>query len=84
MTEKELVEMIMRGNVEAFEPLVRPYRQPLLGLARRMVPDAEDAREAAQETLLRAFRHIGRYDTERSLGRARPTKPSRTIRSLPN
>jgi len=58
--------MILRGNVEAFEPLVRPYRQPLLGLARRMVPDAEDAREAAQETFLRAFRHIGRYDTERS------------------
>lgn len=54
--------MILRGNVEAFEPLVRPYRQPMLCLARRMVPDAEDA----QETLLRAFRHIGRYDTERS------------------
>ncbi|HEX2694467.1 MAG TPA: RNA polymerase sigma factor [Acidobacteriota bacterium] len=66
MTEKELVEMILRGNVEAFEPLVRPYRQPLLGLARRMVPDMEDAREAAQETLLRAFRYIRRYDPDRS------------------
>lgn len=58
--------MILRGNVEAFEPLVSPYRQPLLTLARRMVPNVEDAMEAAQETLLRAFRYIARYDPERS------------------
>jgi len=50
MTEKELVAMILRGNVEAFEPLVAPYRRPLLSLALRMVPDMEDAREAASGT----------------------------------
>jgi RNA polymerase sigma-70 factor, ECF subfamily len=66
MNEKELVEMILAGRVEAFEPLVRPYRQPLLGLARRMTQNMEDAKEASQETLLRAFRYMRRYDPERS------------------
>ncbi len=84
--------MILRGHVEAFEPLVGPYRQPLLGLARRMVPDTEDAREAAQETLLRAFRYIGKYDPERSfrnwlfgilVNEARKVRAARAAAPLP-
>jgi RNA polymerase sigma-70 factor (ECF subfamily) len=66
MTEKELVDMILRGDVEAFEPLVAPYRRPLLSLALRIVPDMEDAREAAQETLMNAFRYLRKFDPERS------------------
>jgi RNA polymerase sigma-70 factor, ECF subfamily len=66
MTEKELVAMILRGNIGAFEPLVAPYRRPLLSLALRIVPDMEDAREAAQETLMNAFWYLRNFDPERS------------------
>ncbi len=65
-TEKELVAMVLAGRTEAFEPLVSPYRQPLLALAWRLTRDAEDAREIAQEALLRAFRSLGGYDASRS------------------
>jgi RNA polymerase sigma-70 factor (ECF subfamily) len=65
-TEKELVEMVLSGRTEAFEPLVAPHRQALLGLAYRLTWNAEDAREVAQEALFRAFRHLRRYDPERS------------------
>ena len=58
--------MVLRGDVEAFEPLVRPYRRPLLGLALRIVPNMEDAKEAAQETLMKAFRYLRRFHPERS------------------
>lgn len=34
-TEKELVAMVLAGRTEAFEPLVTPYRRPLLALAYR-------------------------------------------------
>jgi RNA polymerase sigma-70 factor (ECF subfamily) len=64
--EKELVEMVLSGRGEAFEPLVTPYRQSLLALAYRLTRNWEDAREVAQEALLRAFKHLGRYDTSRS------------------
>ncbi len=57
--------MILAGNVDAFEPLVSPYRRPLLSLALRLTQNMEDAREAAQETLLRAFRYLRKYDPER-------------------
>ena len=84
--------MILRGNVEAFEPLVAPYRRPLLSLALRMVPDMEDAREAAQEALLKAFRYLRKFDPERSfrnwlfgilVNEARKVRAARAIAPLP-
>jgi len=58
--------MVLAGRSEAFEPLVTPYRGSLLALAFRLTGNREDAKEVAQEALLRAFRHLARYDTSRS------------------
>jgi len=58
--------MVLAGCTEAFEPLVSPYRRPLLGLAWRLTRNAEDAREVAQEALLKAFRSLAGYDASRS------------------
>ncbi|MBE3131827.1 MAG: sigma-70 family RNA polymerase sigma factor [Acidobacteria bacterium] len=65
-TEKELVAMVLSGRTEAFEPLVTPYRRPLLALAYRLTRNREEALEIAQEALLRAFRSLARYDVSRS------------------
>jgi RNA polymerase sigma-70 factor (ECF subfamily) len=65
-TEKELIDMVLSGRTEAFEPLVAPYRGRLLGLATRLTRDREEALEIAQEALLRAFRSLGRFDVTRS------------------
>ena len=58
--------MVLAGRTEAFEQLVSPYRRPLLGLAWRLTRNAEDAREVAQEALLKAFRSLAGYDASRS------------------
>ena len=60
--------MVLSGRTEAFEPLVTPYRRPLLALAYRLTRNREDAAEVAQEALLRAFRYLARYDPARSFG----------------
>jgi RNA polymerase sigma-70 factor (ECF subfamily) len=65
-TEKELITMVLAGRTEAFEPLVTPYRGPLLALALRLTRNREEALEVAQEALLRAFRSLGRFDPARS------------------
>jgi RNA polymerase sigma-70 factor (ECF subfamily) len=65
-TEKELVAMVLAGRSEAFEPLVTPYRESLLALAFRLTRNRKDAKEVAQEALIRAFRHLGHYDTSRN------------------
>jgi RNA polymerase sigma-70 factor (ECF subfamily) len=65
-TEKELIAMVLSGRTEAFEPLVTPYRGPLLALASRLTRNREEARDVAQEALLRAFRSLGSFDMSRS------------------
>jgi RNA polymerase sigma-70 factor (ECF subfamily) len=64
--EKKLVEMVLAGKTGAFEPLVLPYRTSLLSFAYRMTGNMEDAKETAQETLMRAFKYLPRYDARRS------------------
>lgn len=64
--EKALIERVLGGDNAAFEPLVLPYRRPLLALAYRIAQDAEDAKEIAQEALMRAYQYLGRCDLERS------------------
>ena len=63
--ENTLVERVLNGDLAAFEPLVTPYRQPLLGLAYRITRNSEDAKEVAQETFLRAFKYLKSFDLEK-------------------
>jgi RNA polymerase sigma-70 factor (ECF subfamily) len=65
-TEKELITMVLSGRDEAFEPLVTPYRGPLLALAYRLTRDREEALEVTQEALFKAFRSLERFDITRS------------------
>jgi RNA polymerase sigma-70 factor (ECF subfamily) len=65
-SEKELIAMVLAGRAEAFEPLVSPYRGPLLALATRLTRNREEALDVAQEALFRAFRALGRFDASRS------------------
>jgi len=60
------VELVLSGHTEAFEALVRPYRSCLLGLAHRLTGNIEEAKEAGQETLLKAFRYLRSFDREKS------------------
>jgi len=65
-TEKELIAMVLSGRTEAFEPLVTPYRGPLIALASRLTRNREEALEVAQEALFRAFRSLASFDVSRS------------------
>ena len=55
--------MVLSGKGEAFVPLVTPYRRSLLSLAFRQTGNWEDAAEVTQETLLRAFKYLRKFNT---------------------
>jgi RNA polymerase sigma-70 factor, ECF subfamily len=48
------------------EPRLEAMRVELVGYAYRMLGSAAEAEDAAQETLIRAWRHAGRYDERRA------------------
>jgi len=62
--ERALVEACKRADHEAQRELFVRYRGPLYRSARRRLATHEDAEEAVQETLLRAFRAMPRFDGE--------------------
>lgn len=64
--EKELVQQALNGNSSAFEELVLPYRQSLLHLDYRITGNMEGAMDIAQETLLRCFQYLHRFDPDRN------------------
>jgi RNA polymerase sigma-70 factor (ECF subfamily) len=55
----------LEGSAEAYRQIVRRYERPLLSLIRRMVKNHEMAEDLAQDVLIKAFRHLSRYDPQR-------------------
>ena len=54
------------GDSESFTLLVEAYQTPVYNLCYRMLGEAELAEDAAQETFLKAYQNMTRYDRERS------------------
>lgn len=54
-----------QGSDEAFTNLVEAYQKHVYNLCFRMLGEPETAEDAAQETFLRAFQHLHRYDRKR-------------------
>jgi RNA polymerase sigma-70 factor (ECF subfamily) len=63
--EKGWIIQAQNGSDEAFTQLVETYQTPVFNLCYRMLGGAESAEDAAQETFLRAFQHLHRYDLKR-------------------
>jgi RNA polymerase sigma-70 factor (ECF subfamily) len=57
-----------QGSDEAFTQLVETYQKPVYNLCYRMLGEPEAAEDAAQETFLRAYQNLHRYDNSRSFG----------------
>lgn len=57
-----LVERARTGDAEAFRPLVERYGEPLFRLAWRIVGDEAAAEDVVQESFLRAYRALSRFD----------------------
>ncbi|NLC15475.1 MAG: sigma-70 family RNA polymerase sigma factor [Firmicutes bacterium] len=56
--EEALVERASRGDLSAFEALVRAYETKLYNVALRMVSDSEDAMDIVQEVFLKAHQAL--------------------------
>lgn len=57
----ELVQRVQRGDMAAFDLLVRKYQHRIAGLIGRYVPDWSECQDIAQETFIRAYRAIGNF-----------------------
>jgi RNA polymerase sigma-70 factor (ECF subfamily) len=63
--DADLVKRCIDGDTAAFAPLVERYQRPLFTVALRMLGDADDAKDAAQDTFIKAFRKLPTFDPTR-------------------
>lgn len=66
LTESELIKRAKEGNDEAFEMLISQYEKKIYNLAYRFLNNEEDAIEVLQETLIRAYRFIKKFQEKSS------------------
>ena len=62
--EEEAVwlEEARHGNKQAFGKLIEAYQSPVFNLAYRMLSNADEAEQAAQEAFIRAWTRLDSYD----------------------
>lgn len=66
-TDRDLVDLARQGDASAFGQLVRRHQQRIHRLALHMLRDRAEAEDVSQETFVRAYQAIARFD-----GRSEP------------
>jgi RNA polymerase sigma-70 factor, ECF subfamily len=67
VTESEQINLARRGDESAWEALVRVHQEPVFRLAYLLLGDPDDAQDVVQETFVRAYYSLSRFDTDRPL-----------------
>lgn len=68
MSEQETlwIQKALQGDDHSFGNLVEEYQKPVFSLCYRMLGNSKDAEDAAQESFIRAYRYLKKYDPNRS------------------
>jgi RNA polymerase sigma-70 factor, ECF subfamily len=66
--ELALIERVRAGDTEAFYDLVRPHERSIYVTAYSILQDPAEAEDAAQETVLKAFRNLHQFRGEARFG----------------
>ena len=66
--ELELVEQVRAGNTDAFREIVERHSSRLFKVAHRLTGSEANADDVVQETMLRAYRNIHRFDARSQVG----------------
>ena len=62
-TDAAAVAMARDGDSEAFRELVERHSRAVYRVALRMTSNAHDAEDVVQETFLRAYKQLGRFES---------------------
>lgn len=63
--DERVVEECLAGNWEAFDAIVRRYRDRVGSIAARLLPDNSEVEDVVQETFLHSLHSLKRYDRSR-------------------
>ena len=62
LTDEELVALVLRGDGNAFTPLVERHKRGIVNFVHAMVRSPEEADDVSQETFMRAYAHLTTFN----------------------
>ena len=62
--DRELMQRVLAGQTDLFYELIRPYQRGVFLVAASILRNDADAEEAAQEAILKAYKHLARFRQE--------------------
>ena len=65
--EAELIRTTVAGDTRAFETLVHAHHRRVYNFLAQMTRHHHDAEDLTQQTFIKAFHHLGRFDRQRPL-----------------
>lgn len=68
LTDHQLVEQVLAGNMSCYEVLFERYRAQLYSATLQKTGDEQDARDILQETFVKAYFNLARYNPEYTFG----------------
>lgn len=66
--DAEIIQLVLGGDIDAFDELVRRTRRPAYRLARRITRNHEDADDVVQDSYVKAYRALARFEPGRAFG----------------
>jgi RNA polymerase sigma-70 factor (ECF subfamily) len=61
LTDEQIVERVLAGEVRLYEILMRRYNQRLFRISRAILRDDEEAVDVMQDAYVRAYAHLGQF-----------------------
>lgn len=61
LSDREVIALVLQGDVDFFEVLLRRYNQQLYRIARSYLSEEEDVKEVMQNAYLKAFEHLDQF-----------------------
>lgn len=62
--ERRLIEESRKGNIDAFEELIKDYKKSAYNIALRVMRNVEDAEDASQEAMIKIFKNISSFNMD--------------------
>ncbi len=66
LSDQQLIENYFKGDEKSLEILIKRYLKPIYSFIYRYVGNAQEAEDITQETFVKIWRHLKRFDKERS------------------
>lgn len=65
-TDSQLITLYREGNHRAFDGLINRHSQAIYRFALRLLASQEDAHDVAQETFIKAWKNLKKFDTDKN------------------